>query len=96
MSNAKLSGLFLAVSLLGAAAAQAAGPTSVSEVPPAWYADRIVTIAPTSGATAETFPATAQEHGPAGRDYAQPSLTRPSVARSTPGFPASPNETGSL
>jgi hypothetical protein len=95
MSNRKLSKLLLAGLLLGAGAAQAAGPTSVSEVPGAWYADRIVTSDTARGAAQPVFPISVSEYGPIGHDYVEPSRPRPSMAGRTLPFPASPNESGS-
>ena len=98
MANANVSKVLIAGLLLGASAAQAAAPTSVSEVPAAWYADQIRTTEPARGAAQPVFPTVAYEHGPNGHQYAdvQPSRTRPSIAGSTVPFPASPNETGSV
>jgi hypothetical protein len=89
-----LSKLVIAGLLLGAGAAQAAQPTSVSEVPASWYANRIQTPASAQGAVEPVFPTAAYEHGPNGLQYAERVRTRPSVAGSTLPFPASPNETG--
>ena len=50
MANTTLSKLLFAGLLVGAGAAQAAGPVSVSEVPGAWYADRIQATTPATGA----------------------------------------------
>ena len=96
MARTKISKLLIAALLLGAGAAHAAGPASVSEAPGAWYADRIVTPASAPGAMAPIFPSAAYEHGPYGDHYAYPerALTRPTIARSTQPFPASPNESG--
>ena len=98
MSNAKLSRLLIAGLLLGAGAVQAATPTSVSEVPAAWYADEIRINDAASGATAPVVPAAAYEHGPYRTHYAdvQRTRTEPSVAGSTTPFPSSANETGAL
>jgi hypothetical protein len=93
MSKAKKSKLLLTTLLLAAGAVQAAGPVSVSEVPAAWYADRIV-VTDTRGATNFSFPTAAYEHGPTIAHSVLPTRTRPSVAFTTPAFPASPNESG--
>ena len=62
MTKASVSKLIAAALLLAAGAAQAT-PTSVSEAPGAWYADRIVTPADAQGARTQTFPTAAYEHG---------------------------------
>ena len=95
MSNLNLLKLLFAGLLLGAGAAQAAGPTSASEVPGAWYADQIVTPATARGVTQSVFPSAAHEHGPipTHRTDVQPSRTRPSIGATSP-FPSSPNESG--
>jgi hypothetical protein len=96
VANTTLSRLLIGGLLLGAGAAQAAGPISVSEVPASWYADRITKTAPLGGATQPVYPTAAYEHGPLpyrGVDVEVP-RTRPSVAGSSVPFPASPNETG--
>jgi hypothetical protein len=96
MTQATLSKLLIAGLLLGAGAAQAAGPTSVSEAPAAWYAERITTTDAARGAASPVFPAAAYEHGPTlQRSVAAPApRTRPGLA-SIP-FPTSVNETGSV
>jgi hypothetical protein len=98
VANTTLSRLLIGGLLLGAGAAQAAGPISISEVPASWYADRISTTEPLRGATQSVFPSGAYEHGPIIQRNAdvQRSRTRPSVAGSTVPFPASPNESGSI
>lgn len=96
MTNAKVSKLSLAVLLLGAGAAQAAAPMSVSEVPGAWYADRIAVSADARGATNPVFPAAAYEHGFTVPLRTEHTRARPSVAGSATPFPASPNESGSV
>jgi hypothetical protein len=96
VANTTFSKLLIGGLFLCAGAAQAAGPVSVSEVPGAWYADRISTAQPLRGATAPVYPSSAYEHGPLLQRDAdvQRSRTRPSIAGSTVPFPASPNETG--
>jgi hypothetical protein len=96
VANTTLSRLLIGGLLLGAGAAQAAGPTSISEVPGSWYADRYTTTQPARGATQPIFPTAAYEHGPlVQRDVeVQRTRTRPSIASSIVPFPASPNETG--
>lgn len=98
MANTTLTKLVFAGLLLGVGAAQAAGPVSVSEVPGAWYADRIQTVTPVTGAQEPIFPSAAYEHGTTAPTYARerPARTRPSVAGSTTPFPSSPNESGSV
>ena len=98
MSNANLSRLLFAGLLLGAGAAQAAAPTSVSEVPAAWYADQIRIAEPVQGAASPVFPTAAYEHGSYGHPYADTGRTRtqPSVAGPTIPFPSSPNESGAV
>ena len=93
MTHATLSKLLIAALLLGAGAAQAASPTSVSEAPAAWYADRIVTSDTARGAAAPTFPAAAYEHGTTVHRHADVPRIRPEIATTLP-FPSSPNETG--
>ena len=95
MAKTKLSKVLLAGLLLGAGVAQAAGPTSVSEVPASWYADRIATSASALGAAQPVFPTAAYEPGLTGDHYVdvQPRRARPSLGSALP-FPASPNETG--
>ena len=98
MANTTLSRLLIGGLLLGAGAVQAAGPVSVSEVPGAWYADRIGTADPQRGATQPVYPSSAYEHGPLLQrdvDVQRPRI-RPSISGSTLPFPASPNETGSV
>jgi hypothetical protein len=96
VAKTTLSRLLIGGRLLGAGAAQAAGPTSVSEVPASWYADRISKTEALRGATQPVFPSAAYEHGPlVERDVdVQRTRTRPSFAGVTVPFPASPNETG--
>jgi hypothetical protein len=96
MSNVNLSKLLVAGLLLGAGAAQAAVPTSVSEVPAAWYADQITTPASTRGATNVTYPTAAYEHGAYGQEHVEVNRTstQPSVASRIIPFPSSPNESG--
>jgi len=92
MTKAHFSKLFVAGLLLAAGASQAA-PISVSEVPPAWYADRIVTPDTARGATSPVFPTAAYEHGITVQRYAE-TKTTPSHAGVSLPFPASPNESG--
>ena len=96
MAKTTLSKLLIGGLLLGAGAAQAAGPISVSEVPGSWYADRITTTQPLRGATEPVFPSAAYEHGPLPYRNVEVQLprTRPTVAGAIVPFPASPNETG--
>jgi hypothetical protein len=98
VANTTLSQLIVAGLLLGAGAAQAGAPVSVSEAPAFWYANRIQTAADARGAESPVFPAAAYEHGPVGPERVAIPRTRtqPSVARSTSPFPSSPNETGSV
>jgi hypothetical protein len=98
MSNTVFPKLLFATLLLGASAAQAAYPTSVSEVPRSWYADEIRTAEPATGAAHPVFPSAAYEHGPNGHRYAEaePTRTQPSLAGSAAPFPSSPNESGSV
>jgi hypothetical protein len=93
MSKANASKLWFIAALLTSGAAQAAAPVSVSEVPAAWYADRIV-FTDMSGAAHPVFPSAAYEHGPTVQHQALPTRTRPSLTGMTASFPASPNETG--
>ncbi|HEX2825093.1 MAG TPA: hypothetical protein VHP37_01990 [Burkholderiales bacterium] len=62
MTKASVSKLLIGTLLLAAGAAQAT-PTSVSEAPGAWYAERIVVPADAQGARTPTFPTAAYEHG---------------------------------
>ena len=96
MANTTLAKLLIGGFLLGAGAAQAAGPVSVSEVPGSWYADRITTTASAQGAVQPVYPSAAYEHGPlVQRDVdVSRTRTRPSIAGPTLPFPSSPNETG--
>jgi hypothetical protein len=96
MSNTNLSRLLFAGLLLGAGAAQAAAPASVSEVPAAWYADQIRITETASRAVNPAFPTAAYEHGSYGHEYVETGRTRtePSVAGRTIPFPSSPNESG--
>ena len=96
MSNANLSRLLVAGLLLGAGAVQAAAPTSVSEVPGAWYADQITTPPSTRSATNVTYPTAAYEHGAYGQQHIEVNVTRtqPSIAGRVIPFPSSPNESG--
>jgi hypothetical protein len=97
MSNANLSKLLFVGLLLGAGAVQAAAPTSVSEVPGAWYAAQITTAPSTRSATDVTYPTAAYEHGAYGRQHVGVSATRaPSIAGRGIPFPSSPNESGSV
>ena len=94
MANTTLARLCIGGLLLGAGVAHAAGPTSISEVPASWYADRIATTASPHGATQPVFPSAAYEHGSlVQRDRGIP---RPSgsIAGASVPFPSSPNETG--
>ena len=90
MTKASASKLLLGTLLIAAGAAQAA-PLSVSEVPGAWYADRIVTPAHTEGARVQAFPTSAYEHGSTigTRIEVRPSPTRGGM---TLPFPSSSNE----
>ena len=92
MTKGSVSKLLVGSLLLAAGAAQAA-PVSVSEVPGAWYADRIVTPAHTDGARVTPFPTSAYEHGSTigTRIEVRPSPTRGDVMIP---FPSSPNESG--
>ena len=94
MSKATLSKLFIAALLLTAGAAQAAGPTSVSEIPAAWYADRILTNVPTAGAASNVFPSAAYEHGTTITRSAAVGRVRPGIAGMTQAFPTSSYENG--
>ena len=96
MSNANLSRLMLAGLLLGAGAAQAAFPASVTEVPAAWYADQIQTPEHVGSAANVGYPAAAYEHGSYGDGFvtARTTRTQPSLAGRTIPFPSSPNESG--
>jgi hypothetical protein len=96
MSNASLSRLMLAGLLLGAGAAQAAVPASVTEVPAAWYADQIRTSDHVDGAANVAYPTAAYEHGSYGDGFvtARTTRTQPSLAGRTIPFPSSPNESG--
>ena len=91
MSKLQIAKTLVAGLLLGAGAAQAAAPSSVDEVPAAWYAEHIVVGAHT--ATNVSFPAAAYEHGPT-IPFAGLPATRPSIAggRVTP--PSSAQENG--
>jgi hypothetical protein len=98
VANTTLSKLVFAGLLLGAGAAQAAGPVSVSEVPGSWYADRIHSTTPITGAQQPLFPSAAYEHGtivPADVSV-RSARPKPSVAGATSPFPSSPNESGSV
>jgi hypothetical protein len=98
MLNAKLSKLLFAGLLFGAGAVQAAAPSSVSEVPAAWYADEIRILEGARGAAHPVYPAAAYEHGSYGDQYVDTGRPRiePSVAGRTIPFPSSPNESGSV
>src|SRR5690242_13799390 len=96
MAHSTISKLIFAGLLLGAGAAQAAGPASVSEVPGSWYADRIQAANPLTGAQQPVVPAAAYEHGTTAPAYAgaRSAGTGRSVAGAGSTFPSSPNETG--
>ena len=96
MTKATLSKLFVAALLLGAGAAQAAGPASVSEAPAAWYADRVVTGASTPAASTAVFPAAAYEHGTTLSRSAAVERARPGIAAMTPPYPTSARENGAV
>ena len=94
MKQRTLSKLVLAGLLLGAGAVQAAGPTSVSEAPAVWYAERITTADTARGAATPVFPAAAYEHGITIHRHVDAPRTRPGIAGMTLPFPSSPNESG--
>jgi hypothetical protein len=96
MQQRTRSKLVFAGLLLGADAVQAAGPTSVSEAPAAWYADRIVTSDTARGAAAPVIPAAAYEHGTTVNSQVDAPRTRPGIAGMTLPFPSSPNESGAV
>ncbi|HYC49052.1 MAG TPA: hypothetical protein VED01_26545 [Burkholderiales bacterium] len=91
MSKLQIVKTLVAGLLLSAGAVQAAAPSSVDEVPAAWYADQIVVRAHT--ATHSSFPTAAYEHGLT-IPFAGATTIRPSIAggRVTP--PSSAQEHG--
>lgn len=94
MTKASVSKLLAAALLLAAGAAQAA-PTSVSEVPGAWYADRIVTPDHVESARAAPFPTSAYEHGSTIGTRVEVPLSPTHGGVAIP-FPSSPNESGKV
>ena len=95
MTQAFVSKLFIGSLLIAAGAAQAASPTSVSEAPAAWYADRIMTSADTRGAMTPVFPAASYEHGITVQRQIEVRPT-PSHAGASLPFPSSAYEHGSV
>ena len=96
MNQSILSKLSIAALLLAAGAAQAAGPTSVSEAPAVWYAERIATTDDLRGAAAPVFPTAAYEHGTTVSRHVDVRRIGPGIAGMTVPFPSSVNETGRI
>lgn len=99
MLKVRLSTISIGALLLAAGAAQAAGtyPTSVPDVPAAWYAESIqYTVGATVVSAQPVFPSEAREHGTAHENYAEAPLLRatPGFAHSSAAFPTSVNDTG--
>jgi hypothetical protein len=93
MNKTILSSFLIAGFAFAADAAQAAGPTSVSEAPAVWYAERITILDSAPGASTP-FPAAAYENGPTLERRVDVQRTRPGLASMTLPFPSSVNETG--